>query len=339
MASFGFPIETIALFAGLVAFFVWIDLYTHRNSEQITLRNALAWSLVWVATAIGFYFYLRIHHSPDFADLFLAGYVLEKSLSVDNLMVFMAIFASFGIKGGLQHRILYYGIIGAVVFRMIFIAFGTTLFALTPWVQFGFAAVVFWTGYQMLRGSEETDIEDYSHHWAVRWTRIIVSVFPRLHGKQFFVGKHAVAQRRAEDPSINVNDAPWYVTPAFLCLIVIEASDVLFSFDSVPAVIAVTREPLLVYSAVIFAILGLRSLYFVLEVAARYLCHLEKAVAALLFFVAFKLAVSASNEIFGWPEFHISPTVSLMVILGTLTLGVLASLIFPEKEDDAGKSA
>jgi tellurite resistance protein TerC len=333
MQPFGFPTETILLFVGLVAIFVWIDLFTHRNAEHITLRNALAWSLVWVATAIGFYFYLRIHHTPDYADLFLAGYVLEKSLSIDNLMVFMAIFASFGVKGGLQHRILYYGIIGAVVFRMLFIVFGTTLFGLTPWIQFGFALVVFWTGLQMLRGSEDKEIEDYTHHWAVRWTQAVMPVFPRLNGKYFFVSRARAEQMRTADSSINVASAAWYVTPAFLCLMVIEASDILFSFDSVPAVIAVTREPLLVYSAVIFAILGLRSLYFVLEVAAKYLCHLGTAVAILLFFVAFKLALTASNEVFNWPLIHISPVQSLMIILGVLTLGVLASLVFPEGED------
>ena len=126
----------------------------------------------------------------------------------------------------------------------------------------------------------------------------------------------------------------WVATPLFLCLAVIELSDVMFAFDSVPAVIAVSREPLIVYSAMMFAILGLRTMYFVLEALKNYLVHLEKAVVVLLFFVAFKLALSASNHLWhhGW---EITPNMSLMVVMIVLTLGVLASLVFPEKHDDA----
>ncbi|HAS85656.1 MAG TPA: tellurium resistance protein TerC, partial [Candidatus Competibacteraceae bacterium] len=123
----GYPLETIAIFAAVVIFSVWLDLRLHRDGKDISIANATAWSLFWIFLAIGFYFYIKLHHGAEFAELFLAGYILEKSLSVDNLMVFVAIFASFGIKGALQHRILYFGILGAVLFRMLFIAFGTTL--------------------------------------------------------------------------------------------------------------------------------------------------------------------------------------------------------------------
>lgn len=148
----GFPLETIAIFAAVVIFSVWLDLRLHRDSEDISIPNAVAWSLFWICLSIAFFFYLKIHHGDEFADLFLAGYILEKSLSVDNLMVFVAIFASFGIKGALQHRILYFGILGAVIFRMIFIAFGTSLFGLSTWIEFVFAAIVAWTGWKMLAG-------------------------------------------------------------------------------------------------------------------------------------------------------------------------------------------
>jgi len=332
---FGFPLETVAIFVVVVIFSVWLDLRMHKDSEDISIPNAVAWSLFWIFLAIAFFFYLKVHHGDEFADLFLAGYILEKSLSVDNLMVFVAIFASFGIKGALQHRVLYFGILGAVVFRMLFIAFGTTLFGMSTWIEFVFAAIVAWTGWKMLSGiGEDKDIEDYSDHWSVRLTQKLVPIFPRLHGHHFVVSHGHVKTVVEQDSSLTVTrEATVYATPMLLCLVCIEVSDIIFAFDSVPAIIAITREPFLVYSAVIFAILGLRSLYFVLAAAQKYLVHLDKAVAALLFFIAFKLALQASNHLFGWPGFSISANLSLMIILGTLAVGVIASLLFPGKEE------
>lgn len=342
----GYPLETIALFVAVVTFSLWLDLRLHRDDKDISIANATAWSIFWIALAIAFYFYLKIHHGAEFAELYLAGYILEKSLSVDNLMVFVAIFAAFGVKSGFQHRILYFGILGAVIFRLIFIAFGTTLFGLSTWIEFVFAAIVAWTGWKMLSGigGGDDEIEDYSDHWSVRFTQKLIPVYPRLHGHDFFVSRRRVEAMVAQDPSIVVaRKAALYATPMLLCLVVIEVSDIVFAFDSVPAIIAVTREPLLVYSAVIFAILGLRSLYFVLAAAQKYLVHLDKAVAALLFFIAFKLALQASNHMFGWPGFSISANVSLMIILGALAVGVIASLAFPGRptaqDDSAAQQA
>ena len=168
----------------------------------------------------------------------------------------------------------------------------------------------------------------------MRLTQKLVPIFPRLHGHHFIVDHGHVKTVVEHDSSVSVSrEAVVYATPMLLCLVCIEVSDIIFAFDSVPAVIAVTREPLLVYSAVIFAILGLRSLYFVLAAAQKYLVHLDKAVAALLFFIAFKLALQASNHLFHWPGFEISSNLSLMIILGTLAVGVIASLLFPGKEE------
>jgi tellurite resistance protein TerC len=338
---FGFPLETIIIFIAVIAFSVWLDLRLHRDDEEITLRDAIAWSVFWIVLSLTFYAYLKIRFEPGYANLFLAGYVLEKSLSVDNLMVFIAIFASFGIKGARQHRILYFGILGAVVFRFLFIAFGTGLFGLSTWVEFVFAAIVAWTGVKMLEdsgGSEE--IEDYTDHWSVRLTRRLFPILPRLHRHRFFVGRHTVEALQAQDPGLTLaGRARLYATPMLLCLVVVEVSDIVFAFDSVPAVIAVTREPLLVYSSVIFAILGLRSLYFVLAVAHKHLIHLAKAVAMLLFFIAFKLALQASNKLFEWPGWEISPNFGLVIILAVLVVGVAASLILPERASPDGEQA
>lgn len=342
MGHFGFPLEAILIFLAVVAISIYLDLFAHRRVEEISVRDAAKWSIIWVALALCFYVYLWLRFDKNWADLYLAGYALEKSLSVDNLMVFMAIFASFGIRSGLQHRILYWGIIGALVFRAIFVLVGTSLFYASPWVGFAFAALVAWSGVQMLKsGGEGEEIEDYSNHWSVRLTGKLMPIYTRLHLDRFFVRHEElfVGREEAEREKTVTRMGTVYATPAFLCLATIETSDLAFSFDSVPAVIAVTQEPLLVYAAMIFAILGLRSLYFVLAALTRYLVHLEKAVIALLFYIAAKMALQSWNHAIGDTGIHISPTASLMVVLGLLTAGVVASLIFPEKGSEAADKA
>ncbi|MBK1731877.1 TerC/Alx family metal homeostasis membrane protein [Thiococcus pfennigii] len=341
MAHFGFPLETILIFFAVIGLSVFMDLFAHRRTQEISVLDASLWTGFWVALALAFYGYLWVRFDREWADLYLAGFALEKSLSIDNLMVFMAIFASFGIKGALQHRILYWGIIGALVFRAIFVAAGTSLFLLTPWVGLLFAAVVAWSGWKMLTADKSDEaIHDYSDHWSVRLAEKVVPIFPRLHAERFFVTRMIAKDLVKADPSLRLpRDAALFATPAFLCLLTIETSDVMFAFDSVPAVIAVTQEPLLVYAAMIFAILGLRSLYFVLAALTRYLVHLEKAVIALLFFIAFKLTLQSGEHLFGWDFLHISPTASLMVVIGTLTVGVVASFIWPEQRDTPSDAA
>ncbi|MCP5419086.1 MAG: TerC/Alx family metal homeostasis membrane protein [Gammaproteobacteria bacterium] len=332
---FGFPLETILIFFAAIGFSVYVDLHAHRKQTEISFKDASLWSLFWIALALTFYAYLWLRFDKKWADLYLTGYVLEKTLSVDNLMVFMAIFSSFAIKGILQHRILYWGIIGALIFRAIFVVIGTSLFFASAWVGFLFAAVVAWSGWKMLVSrSDEEEIHDYSNHWSVRMTEKLMPVFPRLHLDKFFVTAAIVKDLQDADPTLQVKKvAAVLATPAFLCLMAIETSDVMFAFDSVPAVIAITQEPLLVYAAMIFAILGLRSLYFVLASLTRYLIHLDKAVIGLLFFIAAKLALQSWNHAIGDTGIHISPNLSLIIVLGTLTLGVIASLVFREKED------
>ena len=182
--------------------------------------------------------------------------------------------------------------------------------------------------------SGDEEIIDYSHHWSVRMMEKMMPIFPRLHLDKFFITRKVAEDLKDADPSINIaKPAALFATPAFLCLMAIETSDIMFAFDSVPAVIAVTQEPLLVYASMIFAILGLRSMYFVLAALTRYLVHLEKAVIALLFFIAAKLALQSWNHAIGDTGIHLSPNVSLLIILGVLAVGVVASFLFPEKDD------
>lgn len=341
MAHFGFPIETIVIFFAAIGLSVFMDLFAHRKTHEITIRDASLWSGFWISLAVAFYGYLWFRFDKHWADLYLAGVALEKSLSVDNLIVFMAIFASFGIRGALQHRILYWGIIGALVFRAGFVAAGTGLFLLTPWIGFVFAAIVAWSGWKMMNsGGDDEEITDYSQHWSVKLTEKVMPIFPRLHAERFFVTRAIVKELAKSDSTIKLaKDAAVFATPAFLCLMAIETSDIMFAFDSVPAVIAVTQEPLLVYAAMIFAVLGLRSLYFVLAAMTKYLVHLEKAVIGLLFFIAFKLTLQSGEHVFGWDFLHISANASLLVVLGTLAAGIVASFVWPEKEKEGESEA
>lgn len=332
MHHFGFPFEVLVVFFCAILFSIYIDLVSHRHSKEIIVKNAALWSIFWISLALSFYFYLYFRFEPEWADLYLAGYVLEKSLSIDNLMVFVAIFTSFGIKDHLQHRILYWGILGALIFRAIFVVIGTGLFAASPWIGFIFGAFVLWSGWKMLRGGDdnEEEIEDYTHHWSVRLVGKMMPVFPKLLQEKFFV-KH---NELNADQIVSVTRQGFrYATPAFLCLMAIETSDVAFAFDSVPAVIAVTQEPLLVYASMIFAILGLRSLYFILAALTKYLVHLEKAVIALLFFIGIKMGIQSWNHAVFDTGIHISANVSLYIVLGVLFIGVVASFIFPEKQE------
>ncbi|MET3631984.1 TerC/Alx family metal homeostasis membrane protein [Burkholderia sp. 572] len=331
-ASLGFPPATLVVFVALASVAFIVDMLCHRGDKPVPLGKAVFWSVVWIAVSMGFAGYLYVEHGSDVASLFVTGYALEKVLSIDNLFVFMAIFAWFRIPDGMRHRVLYWGIVGAIVFRLVFVAIGTGLLALGPWVEIAFAAIVAWTAVMMLRsGGDDDKEEDYSTHIAYRLTHRLFPVWPKLRGSRFFVRRSDIEREPAEAGGGALKLASkgaLFATPLFLCLVVTEVSDVLFAFDSVPAVIAVSREPLIVYSAMLFAILGLRTMYFVLEALKRYLVHLEKAVVALLFFVAGKLALNATDHILGH-GYGIAPGASLIVVITVLAIGIAASLIFP----------
>ncbi|MFJ3110237.1 TerC/Alx family metal homeostasis membrane protein [Pseudomonas putida] len=337
----GFPPLTMMVFVGIAVGALLLDMVTHRGDKPVSLAKASVWSVFWIAISLAFAGFLYVQHGPEVASLFVTGYALEKVLSVDNLFVFMAIFAWFKVPDGLRHRVLYWGIIGAIVFRGIFVAIGTGLLAFGPWVEIVFALIVAWTAVMMLRsGGDDEEEEDYSKHIAYRFAKKLFPVWPKLHGNQFFVSRKVLEGELLKPENKGMSLAAkggLFATPLFLCLVVAEVSDVLFAFDSVPAVIAVSREPLIVYSAMLFAILGLRTMYFVLEALKRYLVHLEKAVIALLFFIAVKLGLNATDHMFHH-GFNIDPNTSLLIVMVVLVIGIVASVIFPEKEDTQAES-
>ena len=340
----GFPTETVIVFIALSVGAIFIDLFMHRDDKPISLKSAALWSVFWVVVAMAFAGFLYIHHGAEVASLFVTGYALEKVLSVDNLFVMMAIFSWFAVPDRYRHRVLYWGIIGAIVFRGIFVAIGTSLLSLGPYVEVVFAIIVAWTAVMMLKsGDDDDEIEDYSQHLAYRMVKRFFPIWPKLRGHAFLLNQKEVDAELAKPENSDVTigrgkKATLYTTPLFLCVAVVELSDVMFAFDSVPAIIAVSREPLIVYSAMMFAILGLRTLYFVLEALKQYLVHLEKAVIVLLFFIAAKLGLNATDHI--WHHgYSIAATTSLYVVLGVLALGILASVMFPGKPESEEKGS
>ena len=323
-----YTIWNIAVFAGLVVAALLLDLFAHKQDKAISMRDAALWSVFWIVLSLAFALYVGIGHGREQGMLFVTGYFLEKSLSVDNLFVFIAVFSSFSIRPEFQHRVLYYGIIGAIIMRMLFIGLGTSVIAMFgKWALTAFGIFVLWTAWKMWQQSkeEEREMEDYSDHWSIRMTKRLFPVSPKLDGHNFFTRINGIL----------------HVTPLFLCLITIEIADVMFAFDSVPAIFAVfagLKEPLplgtqtfLVYTSNIFAILGLRSLYFLLAAANRFLVHLEKAVIAILTFIGIKMLLGVVS--IGDFSLHIPAEVSLTIVLGLLVVGVAASYIFPEKKD------
>lgn len=304
----------LSVFCLIVVAALLIDLFAHKADQPISIKNAAIWSVVWVSLGLGFAAYVGWTHGREQSYLYLAGYLLEKSLSVDNLFVFMAIFSSFAVKDEYQHRVLYYGIIGALILRLVFVAAGASLLAMfNNWALTIFGLFVLWSAWKMWEESRKPNHEvvDYTHHWAVALARRFMPVSTTMDGHNFFTKI----------------EARWHMTPLFLCLLTVEMADVMFAFDSVPAIIAITQEPFLVYTSNIFAILGLRSMYFLLAAAKNYLVHLEKSVIAILAFIGIKMLLQVTTG------FHIAPSHSLMLVMGLLTLGIVGSLIFPDRPE------
>jgi tellurite resistance protein TerC len=311
-----FPIATYwwfyAGFTGFVLLLLALDLGVfHRHAHVVGFRESLTWSVVWVALALlfnfGFYQYAVSQFGAEAGARlgleFLTGYLVEKSLAVDNIFVFVLVFAYFGIELKYQHRVLFYGIIGALVFRAIFIALGSYL--MQYWLVvtiFGVFLIV--TGLKMLRAPDQK--VDPEQNVLIRLFRRWMPVTRELHGPDFFV---KVAGR-------------WHATPLLVALLFLEMSDIIFAVDSVPAIFAISREPLIVFTSNVFAILGLRAMYFLLAGAIERFHLLKYALAVILIFVGVKMVWL--NDAFGG-KFPIEW--SLGIIAALLGGAVAASLL------------
>ena len=290
-------------FSGVVLGLLVLDLgVLNRHSHALSLKEAGYWSagLVFLALAFGVFIWTEVGPTPALE--YYTGYLIELSLSVDNLFVFLMIFQYFSLPSALQARVLKWGIIGAIVMRGIMIASGALLLARFHWIAYVFGGILIITGIRFYRSSADARVEPEKNP-LVQLAKRMLPFSDRYAGDQFFVVE---AGRRL-------------ATPLVLVLLVVEWSDLVFAIDSIPAIFAITRDPLIVYSSNVFAILGLRALFFLLASAIDRFVYLKPAVATILVFVGLKMVGSA------W--IHLSTALSLGVVLGLLALGVLASIL------------
>ena len=285
----------------------------HRTKHVVNFREAIGWTFVWIALAGAFavliYFFGHTitgnyqHKNSDLTLEFLTGYVIEESLSVDNLFVFLVIFRYFTVPRRLQHSVLFWGVAGALVMRAVFILLGIQLLNAFSWVIYIFGAILIYSGIKLFRQSE-ADINPEANI-VLRWFRKLFRVTKDYEGDKFFVVRQGLL----------------YATPLAVVLVMIETTDLFFATDSIPAVLAVTREPFIVFTSNVFAILGLRSLYFALAGMIEVFHLLHYGLSAILVFIGVKMLASR--------YVHIPIGVALGVVAGVLLLSIVLSLLLP----------
>jgi tellurite resistance protein TerC len=302
-------------FAVIVPVALILDLYVfQRKAHKIKVKEALGWSAVWVALALLFGVAILLMLGHEKALNFFTGYLVEESLSVDNLFVFLVIFTYFAVPDQHQHRVLFWGIVGAVIMRGIFIITGITLLEHLSWVVYVFGAFLVFTGVR-LGLDKEREVKPESNP-VLKLFRRFVPITDTYHGEKFFTKVNA---RRL-------------ATPLLMVLLVIETTDIIFAVDSVPAVLAVTMDKFIVYTSNIFAILGLRALYFALSGVMRRMRFLNYGLAVILVFLGAKMVISSKPFHLDMPQLA-----SLGVVVAILAVTIGASLLFPVKEISGGE--
>jgi len=294
-------------FSVFVVIMLFLDLFVfHKKSHEVKIKEAIIWSIVWIGMALIFNYLIYIWFGKEKAMEYLAAYVIEKSLSVDNLFVFIMIFSFFHIKPEYQHKVLFWGIFGALIMRIIFIVAGIQLLHHFHGIIYVFGAFLIYTGLKIPFEKEKQ--LDPDKNPLVKLFKKFMPVTNEMHGEKFFV-------------KIN---AKTYATPLFITLIIIEFSDLIFAVDSIPAVLAISDDTFIVYTSNVFAILGLRALYFALAGIVQYFRFLKYGLAAILVFVGTKMIIS------GFYKFPV--TWSLLIILGFLAISVIASVLIKQKD-------
>lgn len=302
-------IETWAIFNGIVLLLLLLDLgLFHRQPEKVSVRQALGWSVFWIALSLAFNGWIFHSLGHEKAMEFLAGYILEKSLSVDNLFVFLLIFSYFKVPAEFQHRVLFFGILGALILRGVFIILGVTLVHKFSWILYIFGAFLIYSGIKLLGGDDDDDANP--ENAIVRRLRTRLRMTDGYREQKFFV----------------IEDGVKKATPLLLVLVAVETSDVLFAVDSIPAVFGVTKDPFIVYTSNVMAILGLRALYFALAGLIEYFHYLNYGLAAILIFIGAKML--------GEKWLHMPIALELGIIAALLGLSVGASLLFPKPPKD-----
>ena len=297
--------DWIAFFALVVALFAIDLIWGSRGGD---LRTALSWSAVWVGGGLIFGIWVWASQGGTAATTYYTAYLIEKSLSIDNVFVFVLIFSELRIPAGQQHRVLLLGVVGALAMRALLIWLGVYLLSRFHWVIYPFAALLLVAALRLLFGeSTERRLVKEACAACSTWVARIVPVTPYMQGQRFFLHR----------------GGRWVATPLFVALILIETTDLIFALDSIPAVLAISRDPYIVYTSNVFAMLGLRSLYFVLADVVQRFRYLRTGLAAILGFVAAKMLLSGVIEI--------PVATSLIVILAIVLAAIAASWVFPDK--------
>ena len=300
--SFSAPIWLWIAFNAFVLVMLALDLGVfHRKSHAVSLKEALGWSAVWIVLALLFNAGLYFWRGPEPALQFLTGYLIEKSLSVDNIFVFVLLFSAFSVPASYQHRVLFWGVLGALVMRGILIALGAVLLEDFHWILYVFGAFLIFTAIRMAM-HKETQVHP-DRNPILKFVRRLVPVTAEYERDRFFV-------RRS---------GQFLVTPLLLVLVVVETTDLIFAVDSIPAIFAVTTDPFLVYTSNVFAILGLRSLYFVFANIIDKFYYLRPGLAVILSYVGVKMILT--------DIYHIPAALSLLVIAGILAITIVASIM------------
>ena len=297
-----------ALIAAIVAMLL-VDLFMHRDAHEIRLREAATWSVIWVAIGLVVGVVIWWGYGSEFGLQYYAGYVIEKSLAVDNVFVWAVIFGYFAVPKQYQHRVLFYGVVGALVFRAIFIAAGSALIASAAWVLYIFGAFLILTGLRMLR--QRNEHIDMSQSKTLRLFRRFVPTTDEYHGQRFWIRRNGVL----------------LATPLLAVLVIVEVTDIIFAVDSIPAIFAVTQEPFLVFASNAFAILGLRAMYFLLADLMHRFVYLKLGLSFVLVWVGIKMIVSHA-----WVT--IPTLLSLGIVVAIITASVVASLLATRSQPD-----
>ena len=315
METIGHPWLYLAFFS-IVAVMLIIDFigFKQKEGQEVKIKTAALWSIAWVSVAslfgAGLWLYLQQTAGVTVANTkvmeYFAGYLLEKSFAVDNVFVWLMIFAAFAIPPALQRQLLLYGVLGAIILRTIFIFIGAWFVQEFSWILYIFGAFLVYTGFKFFKGQneEETNIEDMA---ILKWLRKHMRITPQLHGNKFFVRQNGML----------------WATPLFLVLILVEASDVIFAVDSIPAIFAVTSDPFIVLTANLMAILGLRAMFFLLSGAATKMRYLPYGLGIILVFIGFKMLML--------DVFHMPIWISLGFIVLVLTITAILSIRYSKK--------
>jgi tellurite resistance protein TerC len=304
------PLWMWGIFLGIILLLLALDLgILHRKQQEITIRHSLQMSAFYIAMAFLFGGWIWHQLGAQSAKEYITGFLVEKSLSIDNIFVISLLFSFFAIPLKYQHRVLFWGILGVIILRAIMISLGATLVTKFSWILYLFAIFLMGTGFKMLFVADKTlEIENNP---LLKFMRKHFYITPELHGKSFFIKQ---TNPKTDKPQL-------YWTPLLLTLILIEFIDIIFAVDSVPAIFALTTDPYIVYTSNIFAILGLRALYFALAAILYRFIYLKYALAAVLIFIGSKIFIA---DMLGLEKFPAS--ISLFITVGLLTAGILYSL-------------